>query len=471
MLASAPVIEKAAVMTETEQKAIRRIREATGLVGGAFAVIQEGKTRCAFFGCADRETKRPVTEDTIFDIASNSKAFTAMLGAIGSDEGRFDWDAPVRAYFPEFKLIDEYAAAHMTGRDLACHRSGLARHEFMRARVYTSIEDMALRTAFMEFSRGFRESYEYNNHMFIVLGHVLERALGRPWRELICERIANPLRMEMRFRGRDCDFSSGDWALPYRADGKGGAFRVPYSDNCVAGPCGGVRSNLRGMAEWLACLMRGGSPLCTGKAFAELVKTNVPAGDDSPFELCSGYALGWRTSAYRGRRLVWHGGAIAGFNSCVAFFPEEKAGFVVLLNTSGTWAASMLREALLDELCGVAPRDMADEIEAWRCSYDKGSEKLQRAREGRAPDDEDMKLFGGRFFNPAYDDFTVSRRDGDVWLDYGAFRARLRVLPGGAALACEEDPAPDWMELYPDKDGLLVETSDLAMRLPFTRME
>ena len=117
-------------------------------------------------------------------------------------------------------MVDEYAAAHMTGRDLASHRSGLARHEFMRARVYTSIEDMARRTQYMEMSRGFRESYEYNNHMFIVLGHVMECVYGRPWRELILERIAKPLGMEMRFRGRDCDFIGLDTARPHRRMGK-----------------------------------------------------------------------------------------------------------------------------------------------------------------------------------------------------------------------------------------------------------
>ncbi len=153
-------------MTETEKDAVARLQAATGLTGGAFAVIRGGQARAECFGFADREARRPVTERSMFEIASNSKAFTAMLGAAAADEGLFDWDAPVRRYFPEFGMTDEYAAAHMTGRDLACHRTGLARHEFMRARVYTSIADMALRTRYMEMDRGFRESYEYSNHMF-----------------------------------------------------------------------------------------------------------------------------------------------------------------------------------------------------------------------------------------------------------------------------------------------------------------
>ncbi len=457
-------------MTQTEKQAVAAVREATGLVGGAFAIIRGGQTRMECFGYADREAKRPVTAESVFDIASNSKAFTSMLGAIACDEGRFDWDAPVRDAFPDFAMLDEYAAAHMTGRDLACHRSGLARHEFMRARVYTSIEDMARRTKFMELSRGFREGYEYNNHMFIVLGHVLSCACGSPWKELIAARIAGPLGMQVSFRGEECD-PALDWALPYRANGKGCAYRTHRADNPVAGPCGGIRTNLLGMTEWLKCLLRSGAPLCSQGAFAQLVRPNVPTADENSVELGSGYALGWRTSVYRGRRLVWHGGAIGGFNSNVSFFPDEGEGIVILLNTSGTWGSTMLRDALLDDLCGAPARDLSRDIADWKRSCEKSGQPLVRAQQGRPLNEDERAVFMGRFFNPAYDDFTVSQRDDDIWLDYGTFRARVRMMPDDTALACEDDPSPDWMSLQRAQSGLLVETSDLAMRLPFTGME
>ena len=164
-------------------------------------------------------------------------------------------------------MVDAYAAAHMTGRDLASHRSGLARHEFMRARVYTSIEDMARRTQYMEMSRGFRESYEYNNHMFIVLGHVMECVYGRPWRELILERIAKPLGWKCASVGAIAILQAWIPPRPHRPDGKGGAYRCAYADNEVAGPCGGIRTNLQGMIAWLQCLLNSGAPICKKEAF------------------------------------------------------------------------------------------------------------------------------------------------------------------------------------------------------------
>ena len=458
-------------MTEAEQNAIREIQDVTGLAGGAYAVIEGGSTRTECFGYADMETCRPVTERSFFDIASNSKAFTTMLGAIASGEGRFDWDAPVREQYPEFSMLDEYAAAHMTGRDLACHRSGLARHEFMRARVYTSIADMARRTRYMELSRGFRESYEYNNHMFIVLGHVMERIYGRPWRELVLERIARPLGIEMRFRGRDCDFSGLDCALPHRPDGKGGAYRCAYADNVVAGPCGGIRTNLLGMIAWLRCLLDSGAPLCAAQAFQDLLVPNVPTESEGGHELLCSYAMGWRTSAYRGKRLVYHGGAIAGFQSHVAFFPEENKGIVVLLNTSSTTGAAILRDLLLDELCGAAPEPVAPRLSAWRRSMAENSALLEKVHAGTMPDSEACTWLCGTFCHPAYDDFTVAERDGAVWLDYGNFHAPVRVTEDEEIIACEEDPVPDYMKLRRMEGGLFVETSDLAMWLPFRRVE
>lgn len=457
-------------MTETERNVISRLQAVTGLVGGCYAVVTPDGTRSEFFGWADRENGRRVTEDSFFDIASDSKAFTSMLGAIAASEGSFNWDAPVRDYAPEFGITDEYAAAHLTSRDLGCHRSGLARHEFMRARVYTSIEDMAMRTRYMEFDRGFRESYRYNNHGFIVLGYIMERIFGEPWRDLISKRIGDPLGMELRFRGRDCDFSGLDCALPYRTDGHGGAFRCAYADNHTAGPCGGIRTNLKGMTAWLRCLMAKGKPLCSAEEFENLITPNVPTDSGGTRELCCGYALGWRTSAYRGRRLVSHGGSIQGFNSHVGFFPDEGKGFVILLNTSATWGAAVLRDTLLDELCGASPRDIEPELNDWRAAMSENSEMPALAKEGFAPTEEELRVFGGRFYNPAYDDFVLTRRDGDVWLDYGIFHAPARMLKDGMVLCCEDDAAPDWMLLKPRDGGLWVKTSDLDLWLPFEKI-
>ena len=90
---------------------------------------------------------------------------------------------------------------------------------------------------------------------------------------------------------------------------------------------------------------------------------------------------------------------------------------------------------------------------------------------GTIPDSEACTWLCGTFYHPAYDDFTVAERDGAVWLDYGNFHAPVRVTEDEEIIACEEDPVPDYMKLRRMEGGLFVETSDLAMWLPFRRVE
>lgn len=145
-------------------------------------------------------------------------------------------------------------------------------------------------------------------------------------------------RLGLRCGSAGVTVTSAGWIVRFRTArmARAAPYRCAYADNVVAGPCGGIRTNLLGMIAWLRCLLDSGAPLCAEQAFHALLVPNVPTESEGGHELLCSYAMGWRTSAYRGKRLVYHGGAIAGFQSHVAFFPEENKGIVVLLNTSST---------------------------------------------------------------------------------------------------------------------------------------
>src|SRR5437660_296804 len=83
------------------------------------------------FGMRDVEKELPATAHSLFAIGSTSKTFTTACLALLADEGKFDWDAPIRQYIPTFKLWDAFATERMTGKDLTCHRSGLPRHDLL----------------------------------------------------------------------------------------------------------------------------------------------------------------------------------------------------------------------------------------------------------------------------------------------------------------------------------------------------
>jgi CubicO group peptidase (beta-lactamase class C family) len=100
--------------------------------GLAVAVVKDGKVVYAKgFGYRDVRKQLKVTPDTLFAIGSCSKSFTATALAILADEGKVEWDKPVRDYLPDFRLHDAYATANIRPRDLVTHQSGLPRHDLV----------------------------------------------------------------------------------------------------------------------------------------------------------------------------------------------------------------------------------------------------------------------------------------------------------------------------------------------------
>ena len=147
--------------------------------GLAIAVVQDGKIVYARgFGYRDLDKKLPVTPHTIFGIGSCSKAFTATTMGILVDEGKLEWDKPVREYLPTFRLSDEVATDRVTPRDLMTHRTGLPRHDNVWIRSELTRQQMfdALHT--LEFSRDIRQTYQYNNLMVMTAGYLVGTIAG-----------------------------------------------------------------------------------------------------------------------------------------------------------------------------------------------------------------------------------------------------------------------------------------------------
>ena len=97
--------------------------------GASVAIVKDGKLLYAKgYGLKDVKNNFPVTERTLFPIASCTKSFTSAALAILADEGKLDWNKPVKDYMPDFQLHDEYATRTVTARDLVSHRTGLPRH-------------------------------------------------------------------------------------------------------------------------------------------------------------------------------------------------------------------------------------------------------------------------------------------------------------------------------------------------------
>ena len=140
---------------------------AIGLVKDSEVVLAQG------FGKRDREAGLDVTPQTIFGIASCTKAFTAMALAMLVDEGKLDWDTPIRTYLPGFRLSESVASERVTTRDVLSHRTGLPGHDLVAYGVALTAEELLKRLPHLEMNRDIRTRWQYNNLMYGIAGYLI----------------------------------------------------------------------------------------------------------------------------------------------------------------------------------------------------------------------------------------------------------------------------------------------------------
>lgn len=469
------------LLTAALGKALRRITHETGLVGGVVNVIREGKTVYTYhYGWADRENRVPTDQDTLFDVASTSKAWTVMLAAQCVDEGIIGWDDPIQRVIPDFAMMDEYAGAHLSIRDMASHRSGLPGHDFMREKIFGDRENLMRKLAFLEPNAGFRAKYQYNNHMFILLGYLVERLRGMRWEDQILRYIAEPLGVDpIRFRGYPQDMTGITAALPYCSDGFR-AERCGYATNNHSAPCGGIRISMKNMSKWIAAMSRSGvtesgARLCSPQQYAEIIAPVI----SSPEEDCgwlknSSYAQGWINADYLGHNVIFHSGGLTGFLTQVGFLPEKDCGYAMSFNTGSMPGHRVARAIVLDTLIRGRPEDNYDGmIDAWLRERDKMRARLASNAAGTPVTAETHPYLAGTFRHPAYEDFTISPdAHGALRFAYGDFSARLVREADGRITGYTgvlDGLIPAAIELRNAGDDLLLSAPDCGQFLLFKR--
>ena len=206
----------------------------------------------------------PVTPNTLFAIGSITKSFTVTTLGMEMDEGKVDWDKPVRDYLPTFKLYEPVLTEQMTIRDLITHRSGLPRHDLIWYTSDFNREDLLRRLQYLEPSKPLRTTFQYNNLMFMTAGYIAGQLNGTSWEDAITQRVFKPLEMTgTNFSELDTQ-NSADFAQPYRkgSDLKAELKRIPFDaqcpNRCAMGPAGEINSNVADMSKYLLFHMNHG---------------------------------------------------------------------------------------------------------------------------------------------------------------------------------------------------------------------
>ncbi len=422
--------------------------------GVAIAIVKDKDVILAKgFGFRDVDAKLPVTADTIMAIGSSTKAFTAFTLGTLVDQGKVEWDKPVRNYIPWFRLYDAQAGERLTPRDLVTHRSGLPRHDLVWYNNHASSrEDLVRRLAYLQPSADLREKWQYNNLMFLTAGYLVETMTGRSWEEAVRSLVFEPLGM------RRSNFSvvesqkDADFALPYD-DRDGKVVKIPFRDITTVGPAGSINSTANEMSRWVTVHINGGKfgdkQVIGADTLADLHRAYMTTGGTSirPDITVADYALGWMVDNYRGHNRVHHGGNIDGFSAMVSLWPDDGLGFVVLTNKNGTGLPELLIRTAADKILGLEAVDWIGDAakklaEGEAVGKQAEEKKATRRRPGTVPAHK-LDEYAGDYRHPGYGDLKVTFEGGKLGFVYNGIATPLshwhfETFNGGKAA---EDPA------------------------------
>lgn len=391
--------------------------------GVALAVVQDGKVIYAKgYGFRDVEQKLPVNTSTLFPIGSITKSFTSLTFAILKDEGKVDWDKPVRDYLPEFQMYDPIATEHATPRDLFAHRTGLPRHDLVWYSSDFSREDLVGRLRFLKPYKDFRSAYHYNNLTIMTMGYLEGKVSGLGWEGCIQQKIFAPLAMTHSDLSVADIEKTDDHATPYELK-KEVVTKVPFHPIDAIGPAGSINSSVDDMSHY--AIFQLGDGTYDGKRVVlesdlremhapQTTMPDAPQRSQLPGLGHMSYALGWVSTSYRGHSLVWHNGGIDGFYALLSLLPDDHIGVVVLTNLAHGQTPEVLAYNVYDRLLGL---DQAPWLDRFKELATKGKQQADEARKNKPNDrkanthpSHDIAAYAGEYQNPGYGTIKIARK-------------------------------------------------------------
>ena len=327
------------------------------MVGLAVAVVENGRIAFAKgYGTTTADGAEPVGTHTVFRWASLSKGVAAtMVGELAAD-GRVGLETPISGYATTLRLpLGNETRA--TVDDLLSHRLGLVKNAYDR-NLEAGVDPRVLRGQLSKLPQFCAPGlcHTYQNVAFDAASEIVQNVTGRPYAQVVTQRLFAPLGMQDASLSRAGLIASRSWAKPHV-----GRRTVTVNDNYYRVPAaGGVNSSILDLARWMEAQM-GAVPNVVPERVLDTIHapriiTDRHAGIFNHAMGTSQYALGWRDYNYRGHRLIGHQGAVMGYRATILFDPERQSGIAMLWNSQTSRPVGLQLE-LLDRFYAFAYQD------------------------------------------------------------------------------------------------------------------
>jgi len=369
---------------------VNRTMKTFNVPGIAVAIVKDGKVVISKgYGVTNIKTQQKVDGNTLFGIASNSKAFTSAALAMLVDEKKINWDDKVIKYIPEFKMYNDYVTNEFTIRDLLTHRSGLGLgagdlmiwpdgHNFTPKDIIKNIH-------FLKPTSSFRTKYDYDNLLYVIAGEVIERVSGSSWCDFIDARILKPLKM---------DHSASSWrflkdttnTIVPHVPTNGKLEIIKRYTNPIFDAAAGIYTSSNDLSKWVIAQLNHGKYGTNNEnnLFNEAVQkdmwtpqTILPLNNMKPYS-CNfkAYGLGWQLTDINGHLQVSHTGGLDGIVTQTIMIPDLQLGIIVLTNQQSGSAFNAISNTIKDSYLGFHFPDHVVTLSTGRKKVEENADKI-----------------------------------------------------------------------------------------------
>lgn len=430
--------------------------------GLAIVIVKDGKVVVKKgYGSTAAENGKPIDENTLFFIASNSKLFTGTALAHLEYLGKLSLNDKITKYYPAYKLYDKTSTALVSIKDMLTHRIGTKtfQGDFTFWNSTLSRDEIMRRMQYLKPINPFRQDYGYCNSCFMTAGQIIPKVTGRQWEDYITDSLLKPLGMTNSYALSDgIEKRQFNIAKPYTTSFTGVLREVPYDMWDNLGPAASIVSNVNDLTHWLQFQLDSGrfngKKIMPWQVLQKTRDVNIITNSrkSSLFPVhFRGYGLGVNAADYNGRQIYWHTGGAAGMVSNVCFVPEEKLGIAILTNNDNQNFFECLRYQVLDAYLGVPyvnrslqqldgfnaeMKEQLKEIEGWKNIAEEVKNGPDTASNGKDP-------YIGTYTNQLYGSITISKNSGYGYKvkfnSHKNLEATLKSMGGGETWLLEYD--------------------------------
>ena len=409
---------------------------------GVGIVVSDKLVFAKGYGYRDYEKKLPITTNTMFPIASNTKLFTAVAAGFLVEEGKLTWDQPIRESVPTIDFYNSYLNNTITLRDMLAHRTGITRHDSIWYKSNYSTKELFERLRYLEPKEQPRQLFLYNNMMYAGVGYTIQLQSGKPWGQFVREKILQPLEMNHTVYSISDMLKQPDYGVPFteKRDSME-LYKIPYyEDTDGLAAAGAIISNIEDMSHWLIALMNNGqyngkqvvpSKVLQATLEPAIALPNAAGQVRGWWEVLNqAYGMGRWTASYRGHLIAFHGGDLPGFHSQISFMPNEHIGVIVFV--IGNHIAPLYNPIsynVYERLLGMEPTPWTDRLLDIRLKNKKaGMEARSKAGFGRVMNTRPSHALAdyvGEYEHPAYGTLKIDMKNNELQFEFHKIKMPL----------------------------------------------